>query len=307
MLLIALLAVAGSIRGTVACNGPLPGVVVSLTSASFSAQRVTNVRGEYELSAVPVGVYDVKYELAGFGTEKRRVTVTEGETTIPRVDMKEIDNEIVEVGPDLAAVCVKEPPTSPWHFQSCDDSYLDTALIESAKGGDRSALQLLERRRQTAFTHVERVRIGAFLLGRIRDDSAIWNELRMDAENAVDFAGKSEKLEAYCVEHGYDPQGYEVMSWLALGGIMGDRRSRPLLLRALASTDLSVAGNGIFGLARQHDETALPEIEAALRRFPELAMYFAYFKSTAADRLAERYLKTDAERAEYHGRLLCDR
>ena len=172
--------------------------------------------------------------------------------------------------------------------------------MESAKQGDRSALQLLERRRQTTFTHTERIRIGAFLLGRVRDDSAIWNELRMHAENAVDFAGKSEKLEAYCVEHGYDPREYEWMSWYALGEIMGDRRSRPLLLRALASDDPSVADSGIFGLAAQHDETALPEIEAALRRFPGLVMSLAYFKSAAADRLAERYLKTDTERDEYN-------
>src|SRR5437899_7692742 len=297
MLLIALLAVAGSIRGTVACNGPLPGVVVSLTSASFSAHRVTNGEGRYEFGAVPVGVYDVEYELAPFGTEKRRVTVIEGETTIPRVDMKELEGVIV-VGCDMGTSCADEPPTSPWHLPSCADFDLDMALIESAKQGDRSALQLLERRRQTAFTRAERIRIGGFLLGRIRDDSAIWNELRMHAENAVDFAGKSEKLEAYCVEHGYDPQDYKWMSWYALGEIMGDRRSRPLLLRALASDDTLMADGGILGLAAQHDETALPEIEAALRRTPGLAMSLAYFKSAAADRLAERYLKTDTERDE---------
>jgi hypothetical protein len=305
MLLIALLAVAGSIRGTVACNGPLPGVVVSLTSSSFSGQRVTNARGEYELGAVPVGVYDVEYELAGFGTEKRRVTVTEGETTIPRVDMKELENVIV-VGCDMGATCTDEPPTSPWQLPSCADFDLDTALMESAKQSDRSAVQLLERRRQTAFTRAESIRIGAFLLGRIRDDSAIWNELRMHAENAVDFAGKREKLEAYCAEHGYDPQGYELVSWLALAEIMSDRRSRPLLLRALASDDILMADGGVIGLAAQHDETALPEIEAALHRFPGLVMSLAYFQSAAADRLAEKYLKTDTERDEYN-RLQSDR
>ena len=41
-------------------------------------------------------------------------------------------------------------------------------------------------------------------------------------------------------------------------------------------------------------------VEAAFRRFPGLVMSLAYFKSAAADRLAERYLKTDAERDEYN-------
>ena len=57
-------------RVTDASGGVLPGVTVTLTSPALLEPRtaVTSESGTYEFSGLPIGVYVVKFELAGFGT-----------------------------------------------------------------------------------------------------------------------------------------------------------------------------------------------------------------------------------------------
>src|SRR2546430_7797308 len=105
-------------------------------------------------------------------------------------------------------------------------------------------------------------------------------------------------MEAYCAEHGYERGAFEGMAWSAFAAVLKDRRARPLLLRAVASNDSEISMGGIVGLGDQRDDAALPEIETALRRFPDNALYLACFKSEAADRVAMKYLK-DEDRADY--------
>ena len=196
-------------------------------------------------------------------------------------------------------------PATVWDKPSCDDERFDAALIESAASGDRSAIELLQRRYAAAATHAERIAIGAALLGRVRDDDAIWKDLAGWAEHAVEFHfdpdAAAEKLAAYCKQHDCAPDDYDRLSWQALDAISGDRRARPLLLRALTAIDTDVVNEGIGGLAAQHDETSLPEIEKALQRLPEaasmLALALVDFQSDAADKIAIKYLADDDREA----------
>ena len=57
-------------RVTDASGGVLPGVTVTLTSPALLEPRtaITSDSGTYEFSGLPIGVYAVKFELAGFGT-----------------------------------------------------------------------------------------------------------------------------------------------------------------------------------------------------------------------------------------------
>src|SRR5262245_36949428 len=59
----------------------LPGVTVVATSPALQipqVEAVTNERGEYRLSPLPIGLYTVRYELPGFQSVRRegvRITV----------------------------------------------------------------------------------------------------------------------------------------------------------------------------------------------------------------------------------------
>jgi len=207
-------------------------------------------------------------------------------------------------GPPPPPLCLT--PATVWDKPSCDDEQFDAALIESMESGDRSAIELLQRRYAAAATHEERITIAAALLGQLRDDGAIWKDLSAWAEHAVEFHldpdTAAKKLGAYCEQHGCQPDVYDRLSWQALGAISADRRARPLLLRALTAIDTDVVYEGIGGLAAQHDETSLPEIEKALQRLPEaasmLALALVDFQSDAADKIAMKYLADD-DREEY--------
>jgi hypothetical protein len=65
----------GTIQGRVAdsSGGIMPGVTVTATSPSMigTQTQVTNENGTYRFPAVPPGVYEVTFELAGFNTVKR--------------------------------------------------------------------------------------------------------------------------------------------------------------------------------------------------------------------------------------------
>src|SRR5207247_419095 len=65
-----------SIIGQVAdeSGAVLPGVTVTATSPALQVPQVadiSNERGEYRLTPLPIGIYTVQYELSGFGTLRR--------------------------------------------------------------------------------------------------------------------------------------------------------------------------------------------------------------------------------------------
>jgi carboxypeptidase family protein len=77
---------AGAIRGRLAsADGlPLPGASVSVTSPALQGARSTaaDINGVYVVAGLPPGVYEVRFELSGFQTEARRVTVPLGTTLV---------------------------------------------------------------------------------------------------------------------------------------------------------------------------------------------------------------------------------
>jgi len=83
----------GSIQGTVVdqSGAVLPGVTVTVTNASTGVNRsaVTDGTGTFRAELLPVGVYPVAAELAGFTAPKAEsVTVTVGATLTLRVEMR---------------------------------------------------------------------------------------------------------------------------------------------------------------------------------------------------------------------------
>jgi hypothetical protein len=80
-------------------GGVLPGVTVSATSPALqvpSVTAVTNEVGEYRLAPLPIGVYQLTFELQGFGTTRREdVRLTSG--FVARVDVVLGINTLSEV------------------------------------------------------------------------------------------------------------------------------------------------------------------------------------------------------------------
>jgi Carboxypeptidase regulatory-like domain len=70
-------------------GGVLPGVTVTITSPALQVAQmvsVTNELGEYRVAALPIGSYEVTFELAGFQTVRRQgVQLTQGFTA--RIDV----------------------------------------------------------------------------------------------------------------------------------------------------------------------------------------------------------------------------
>jgi hypothetical protein len=85
-------ATTGAVNGRVVDNtgAILPGVTVTLSSPSMMGTRtaLTSEDGQYRFPAVPPGVYQITYELAGFGTVRRdEIRVTLGFTATVNVEM----------------------------------------------------------------------------------------------------------------------------------------------------------------------------------------------------------------------------
>jgi len=92
----------GTIQGRVAdsSGAVLPGVTVTATSRSMigTQSQVTNENGSYRFPAVPPGVYEVTFELAGFSTVKRNeVQISLGFTANVNADLKVALQETVTV------------------------------------------------------------------------------------------------------------------------------------------------------------------------------------------------------------------
>ena len=85
-------ATTGAINGRVTDNtgAVLPGVTVTAASPSMMGTRtaVTNDEGQYRFPAIPPGVYQLTYELSGFGSVKREeIRITLGFTATVNVEM----------------------------------------------------------------------------------------------------------------------------------------------------------------------------------------------------------------------------
>ena len=96
----------GTIRGYVQddSGSALPGVTVIVKGQGRTMAAVTDVNGLYMLSAVPPGVYDVRAELAGFGTWQRRVNVTgEGASLVSVLRLSSV-SETITVTAEAPAV-----------------------------------------------------------------------------------------------------------------------------------------------------------------------------------------------------------
>ena len=85
-------ATTGAINGRVTDNtgAILPGVTVTLSSPSMMGTRtaITTAEGQYRFPAIPPGVYQLTYELSGFGTVRRdEIRVTLGFTATVNVEL----------------------------------------------------------------------------------------------------------------------------------------------------------------------------------------------------------------------------
>src|SRR5687767_15869648 len=82
----------GTIRGIVRDQQDLavPGVTVTATSPALQGARdtVTDMQGLFVIPALPPGEYEIKFELAGFGTITRTTMVPLGLTVEQSVAMR---------------------------------------------------------------------------------------------------------------------------------------------------------------------------------------------------------------------------
>lgn len=207
---------------------------------------------------------------------------------------------VVALLAQCAQPCGQEPPSTAWDLPLCTDLDFDGSLLDNATHGDHSALELLQKRFETALTYGERHHIAAALLRVAPDDRPYWNELNTHAENALRFQGDDEaasRLEDFCREQGCEPARYQTIANNALRLISEDPRALPLLRRTLESKDATLVRIAIDGLASQRDETSLDAIDAALARFPDdaqsMAASLSRFQSVAANRIERKYAPED--------------
>lgn len=202
--------------------------------------------------------------------------------------------------------CQDEAPRTPLEQPRCSDYDLHTAWIEAADRGDLSVIPVLRDGYATANSTEEKNRIAAALLRRVPDDRAIWKELLSHAQVVIRFPRvqreHSEAFLRWCGERAFDPETYWYIALRALEAAGHDPRSHALLLTALKSDDEDVVMMAVQGLGTQHDETSLPLIEEAIRRFPNdpaaVAFPLVAFGCERADALAAQYL-SDEELAVY--------
>jgi Carboxypeptidase regulatory-like domain len=295
------LAAAATLSGiaTDKSGGLLPGVTVTLQSVGDSLRTYTDAGGRYQFDQVPEGKQTLRFELSGFETVTSSVTVS-GEKTKAGTAALDFDAETESITLNCGSPCSDERYEGE-RRPTCVAWDLDGSLIEAAKRGDASSLQLLAKRFDWLDNHSERARIGAELLGRLADDSAVWRPLVAEAEEAVKSVGKKEELAPDFVARFETPE-QAAAAFIplveSLQAIAEDPRARPLLLRALATGHNWLTWIAIDGLARQHDLTALPAIDEALARLEgsnqtQAAFSLSVYRSEEADAVARKYLDED--------------
>jgi len=239
---------------------------------------------------------EIHFQLDGFGTEQQRVLAREESVAAPSQEIT--DASAVEIVFTCGSPCTDDPPASAFERPLCSDYDLHDSLIDSMRNGDPSAAPFLQRRRADAISLDERNRLSGALLRRIPDDAALWNELAAHADIAVRFAGSGDEPSPeylqWCTERGLDPNEHWWMAQGALAIAAEDARSRPLLLRALATSDDRLIHIAVEGLGKQQDFTSLPLIAKRIEQLPEtsrfVALSLAHFVDERADALARKYL-----------------
>lgn len=282
-LVVAPLVAAEIVEGTVRFDGsPLPGCTVTLLSPLQTYTTYSNEQGFFRFEEVRAGRYEILYEMAGLKSVRQFVNAWRT-TTVPAQELPPFRTECA------MTVCSDDPPATIFDAPLCSDVELHSRLIESLKGGDRSALALIERRYELAVSYWERHRLAGVLLDHRPDADAIWDELAKQASLALRPPA--------------DDDGPE--RWLglsALSTISGNPRARDLLHQALQSPESDVAVAAVCGFAFQHDGSALPAIAETLERLgdraADVATCLTFFETKEADALAFKYI-TGNDRASY--------
>lgn len=81
-----------TIRGTVVdkqSQAPLPGVIVQLLNADPPAGTMTDEKGEFKLSAVPVGRWQVKFQVISYKEKVLTVVLNSGKESVTTVELEE--------------------------------------------------------------------------------------------------------------------------------------------------------------------------------------------------------------------------
>lgn len=277
-------------------NAPLPGCTVRLQSATMSRTVVTDVEGRYAFPGVAEGEYEIDFELDGLKPAQQRVLVRDEPVVVP---VQELESAEIVLA---CGYCIDEPPADPYGPPLCSDDRMNSTLIESAEKGDASAVELLRSRFETADTYGQRHLIARTLLRRTSNDAKFWNELISYAEIAVRFPRVNDELSPeyleWCAERGLVGEQHWDVASHALELSAADPRSHPLLLRALATNDITLLFAALEGLAKQQDFDSLSLIDEALARMPEderamLATMLIYFADERADAVAMKYLDPD--------------
>ena len=287
----------GHVEGVVSIDGPLPGCTVRLTIGPVTREKVTDAEGRYRFDAVPLGEAKLTFELAGLVSSTRWIDVKAGTNVAPVEEMR-VDGPATLTLSCGMRPCVDEEPVEPYGHPLCHDYDLDTILIEAAERNDASAIGLLQRRFETTMVHLERHRIAGALLGRVKNDGRYWKALEEQASIAVRFPHHKDEttpaFQEWAAQRGLDPDDAWAIAFDALRTAGKDRRSRPLLLTALATDDAQLVAGAITALASLGDESALPAIEAALGRLSKdagwAALGLVYLHTDEAHRIAMRFL-----------------
>lgn len=266
LVVLALPALGARVSGIVAAGGGvLPGCTVRLGTRV----AVSDADGRYAFDDVVPGRYDVAFELSGVEPATVSIDVA-GDTVVPEQALRLPESEPFVIA---CAACSESQPQSEFDSASCEDYGIDMALIDAVPT-DATALARLVDRYARASTYAERHIIAGALLGHI-DDSGIYADLSKLAEDALYFPEPhpdeppDRELAAFCAARGVSPDRYWFTAYDALSVISNDPRSRRMLFRALDDENAFVVMAAIYGLAAQHDESALRWIERAIGRFAD--------------------------------------
>jgi hypothetical protein len=130
----------GDIVGRVvdASGGVLPGVTVTATNLATNISRatVTTETGDYLFTLLPIAIYEIKTELAGFRTQTARVTLATGDRA--RVDAR------LELGTVSENVTVVGEPPLLQTDTSRVSSRLTTEIVENAPIVGRNIINIVQ-------------------------------------------------------------------------------------------------------------------------------------------------------------------
>jgi hypothetical protein len=261
-----------TVKGSVTMDGALPGVTVTLTCGAVTRTGLTDVDGRYAFAGVAEGEQcTARYELNGFKAAEQVITA-KADAEVPAQEMK-FSAEAITFSCGHTP-CSEHPPETQYDLPLCTDYAMNDEWIEAARNGDASVVALLRARYAETQSLREKHRIATALFGRMHD-ADVWNAVSTEAAICVRWPRVDGELPAsfvqWCNERGLPAEEVWWTSFDALMAIIDDRRSRTLLLAAIETDDVDLADTAMWGLALQHDESALPAIERASKKFPERA------------------------------------